>query len=473
MQLVHILSTDGFDSALSTDLDPNNIFYLGLSLGGLMGSGLTPYVPEVQAVVLDAAGGNLSSELFLNSTIGSRALPLTQAIFQLDPANPIGDFSFFSALSQSVLDAGDGTANASHWVKDPFPTPFRPMNVLLLEDMNDQVVPNQANEALAVAAGLEIFDPHVQNLVATTRPLPLAPTQGFIDGNVAGTVTAGLFQVGPGAHAVIEKGVATLSLVPGFALIDEFRNADVATAFVPLIRQVRIKHPGVLDDILAWFRDIVNSGPPGRFAYTGAPLAFNSYQNQIIGKKKNTYIFFNRMVNADGVYGVFCSTSAVPFNQHLTGRSLTLKFPKNPQAPRSLVIRASIIDPTSTVTIDPTTTDIAVTVWEDRDNALFSQALIKDCWVNKKAGVKWIWKRSTCGGGDPGVFTRALLKKTAGTGGTTFKFVLKAKGDLGFATTTLGGGGAQVELGIAGETYNTSGGKCRRGTTSIACSKYD
>jgi len=598
MMLVRSISSDAFDTPLSIDLDPNNIYYVGLSLGGLMGSGTTPYIPEVQAVVLDAAGGGLTSELFVNSTIGSGAFALLQPLFGLDPLNSNADFSFFPGLSQTVLDASDGAVNAVHFFKDPFGTPFRSMSVVLLQDMNDQVVPNQANESLAVAAGFELFDAHVKNLVETTRPLPIAATTGFVEANVDSATTSVLFQVGPGSHAVLEEGVATLSLVPGFALVDEFRNGLLNTAYVPLIRNVRIKHPGVLDDLFDWFRDIITNGPPGRFAYTGAPLNFNSYENRTIGAAPATHTFFDRTVNAggttpyqeptpnvavtvqnntsvgrmtmvrstlgatvdaangdmptlattatpnvlpffvgvdrpdapvydglnltiaytdpelaasgcsepalfvarfnqltnsydalpsavdagantvrvtgqqnaDGVYGIFCAGSGLAFNDHAEGKRLRLRFPTDTSRPRSIVARAAIVDPTNTVTIDPTTTNIQVTAWEDRNTVLFDATMDQTCWVATGA-TSWRWEPGSCG--SPGAFTSGRIRKSTRGGVTTYRVFAKAEGTFAFATLTKGGGGSQLRLVVGGVTRTTTGGRCRSMPTSISCVRYD
>lgn len=301
MMLARLLSLEEFDSLPDVDLDGGNIYYIGLSLGGLMGSGTTPFVPEIRGVVLDAPGGQLSTELFLNSTIGSGAFALLQAVYGLDPNNVNADFSFFSALTQHVLDAGDGTVTAPHFFQDPFATPFRAMNVVLLEDMNDAVVPNQSNEAIAVAAGFELFDPHVQNLVETARPLPVVATTGFVEGNLnSGATTAAVFQVGPAVHAVITEGTASIGLVTGFSHIDEFRNADLQSTFPALMRPVRIKFPGLLGDVLDWFDDIVVGGEPGRFAYTGAQLNHNSSENQQLAEGETAVRFFDRTLNAAG-----------------------------------------------------------------------------------------------------------------------------------------------------------------------------
>ncbi len=598
MMLVRTLSADGFDAPLGINLDPNNIFYVGLSLGGLLGSGTAPYVPEVKAVVLDAAGGGLTSELFVNSTIGAAAFGLLQPVFDLDPDNPAGDFAFFSALSQMVVDAGDGTANAVHFFKEPFGPPFRPMSVILLEDMNDMVVPNQANEALAVAAGFQLFDTHVQNLVETTRPLPVAATAGFVEANVDSATTSVLFQVGPGSHAQLTAGVSTLSLVPDFALVDEFRNGDVNTAFVPLIRNVRIKRPDVLNDLFDWFTDIVANGPPGRFTYTGVPLTYNSYQNQTIGAASATYTFFDRTVNADGtvpyeettpnaaitvrnnkgvgrmtmvrstlgattdaangdmpplattgmasvlpfflgvdrpeapiydgidltitytdaelgasgcnesalfagrfnpltnsydalpsqvdavantvrvtghqnadgVYGLFCPGTNLPFNGHVAGTHLRLRFPKNPARSQMIGARGVIIDPTNSLVIDPTATDIQLTAWEDRNTVLFDGTMDHTCWVQTGAGA-WHWRPETCAAA--GRFTSGRIRKSTNAGGTSYRIFIRADGPFAFETLTEGGGGTQFRLVTGGVTRTTTGGRCRSKSTSISCVRYD
>ena len=301
MQLVHILSEDGFDEPLDVDLDPDNIYYLGLSLGGLMGSGMAPYVPEVRAIALDAPGGGFQSELLTNSSIGASFFPLLQLIFGLDRDTAQGDFAFNNGVGQSILDPGDATISAVHWADGAFDAPFRPMNVILFEDMQDAVVPNQASEALAVAAGLPLFDPHVENLPATERPLDVVATEGFIDGNLSGA-TAAVFQVGPGVHAVLDRSIADISYVPNHALWNELRDGAVDSVFVPLLRDIRVQTPGILDDIYDWFEDSVeNPGSPGRFEYTDLPLSYNSLESQQIGRgDPKVYTFLARTVNADG-----------------------------------------------------------------------------------------------------------------------------------------------------------------------------
>lgn len=332
MMLVRLLSLDAFDSVAGVDLDGGNIYYIGFSLGGLMGTGTTPYAPEMRAVVLNAAGGQLTTELFTSSTIGLGAFALLQAIYSLDPNNVNESFSFFTVLNQHVVDAADPTVNARHLFRDPFATPFRPMNVLLLEDMNDTVVPNQSNESLAVAAGFELFDPHVQNLVETARPLPVVSTPGFVEGNRnSGATTAAVFQVAPAVHTSFVDSTASISLVPRFSHIDEFRNADLQSLFPLLPRPVRVKIAGVSSDVLDWFDDVVTGGEPGRFTYTGADPTHHSVENQQIETATNTYRFFDRTMNADG---------AAPYGEATLDATITID--KNAVAGRMTMSRSTL-----------------------------------------------------------------------------------------------------------------------------------
>src|SRR5262249_43042284 len=65
MSLVRLLHGHSIDAALSTNIDDTEIFYMGHSLGGLMGSGFTPIEPDLRAILLNASGGGLNTQLFL------------------------------------------------------------------------------------------------------------------------------------------------------------------------------------------------------------------------------------------------------------------------------------------------------------------------------------------------------------------------------------------------------------------------
>src|SRR5439155_6539344 len=80
LSLVRLIQGHSIDGALGTTLDAAHIFYMGHSLGGLMGSGFVPIEPDLQASLLNATGGGLTGQLFIYSSIGGGAQSLVNGI---------------------------------------------------------------------------------------------------------------------------------------------------------------------------------------------------------------------------------------------------------------------------------------------------------------------------------------------------------------------------------------------------------
>ena len=298
LSLVRLLHTHTIDTALDTALDDTNIFYMGHSLGGLMGSGFVPIEPDLKAALLNATGGGLTSQLFLNSSIGAGAMGQVEGILGLDPANVFDQFSLSANFTQAIIDPGDGLNSAGLLLS---PATGAPRNVIQVEDFGDQVVPNPSNEALAVAAGLPIFDPFVRNLHQNAFVLPIAnyTTPGTLHANAAsGAATAALLQNGPATHAAsVGTAPGTVTFVPEFAHVDDFLLTG--NGFPTLERGIRVPNAGILDAVLAWFADIVAGGPPGTFTFTGAEN-FNPIENLDVPAGASTATFFARTVDQGG-----------------------------------------------------------------------------------------------------------------------------------------------------------------------------
>jgi len=294
MQLVRLIQSNSIDSALGVDIDENNIFYLGHSLGAIMGSCLAAFEPDIKAYALNAPGGGLVGELLLNSSIGAGALASLHLIYGLDPANVMDDFSIFAGIAQALIDAGDPLTKAPHWLGDPLVG--GPRNIMQIVDHQDEVVPNQSGEALAHAAGLELFRPFVANPMISPFAFPLAATSGSISGNGPAGVTAFLLQQGTAAHAAtMVASVSSLSLVPEHALVAEW-GTNGSTAFPSLERPVRIENESVLPAVLGWFADIAVSGPPGTFSFSPTQNQ-NPRENQALAGGPETLTFMARDVN--------------------------------------------------------------------------------------------------------------------------------------------------------------------------------
>ena len=71
-----------------------------------------PIEPDLKATLLNATGGGLTTQLFLNSSIGAGAQALVNGILGLDPANVPDQFSIATNLTQSIVDPADGVNSA-------------------------------------------------------------------------------------------------------------------------------------------------------------------------------------------------------------------------------------------------------------------------------------------------------------------------------------------------------------------------
>ncbi|MEO6027281.1 MAG: hypothetical protein ABIR79_10490, partial [Candidatus Binatia bacterium] len=333
MQLVRLIQSNSLDGQLAINIDENNIYYLGHSLGGIMGSCLAAFEPDIKAYALNATGGGLTSQLLLNSSIGAGALGTLNTIFGLDPANVTDQYAVFPTITQAFLDVGDPVVEAEAWIKNPIVG--GPRNIMQISDDADEVVPNQANEAVGVAAGLELFDPFLSNLLINPNQLTIATTTGTVTGNGPSGVTAFYLQQGNAAHAAtVTPFVSRLSFVPGHAIVAEWPNA-----FPSFQRSVRIKNAFVLPNILDWFNDIVTNGSPGTFDYTPPPN-FNPIQSTNVAAGASTTTFFDRTINAGG---------AVPYQEPTADVEVT--FTSNSVASRVSADR-SVLGTTPDANVD-------------------------------------------------------------------------------------------------------------------------
>lgn len=138
----------------SSDLVPTNIGYLGVSLGGILGSVFIAVEREIEAAVLNVAGGRVA---FLGDNPGTRPIytGYYSAAAMLDIDSP--EFEAFLQrsleLGQQALDPADGLNYAAFWRRAPLPG-FAPRRVLMQEGIGDPLVSNAATEELAAAGGL-------------------------------------------------------------------------------------------------------------------------------------------------------------------------------------------------------------------------------------------------------------------------------------------------------------------------------
>lgn len=189
---------DGLELAgVKPKIDGAKVAYMGDSLGGILGSLLAGIEPDHAAYILNVPGGALLTELAANSPNiysllnGSAALNFGFRNVDMPPFHPLVQ------LMQHVIDGGD-PIGVSSTTTAPLPiggTTPKGRNLVLLEVLADELVTNQATEALARGMGIPVVKPHG----------PLLTTLTEVDGNGVHDVpkmgsTAVLIQLYPAQH---------------------------------------------------------------------------------------------------------------------------------------------------------------------------------------------------------------------------------------------------------------------------------
>ena len=180
--------------------------YLGISEGANNGPGILPYAPEIRAAALVAGGARLAEvlihqadDLFLN-VLGGIYPNMTPA-----------DIWVGVSLFQHLFDRQDAHNHAPFLRRTPVRLPGDPPNVidlprasvLLLEGLDDTLVPNHATESLAYALG------DMVHLAPVQRTVPFLPVlSGPLDGALVGAF-----------YQYVPTGVAGIDPTPGCAVL--------------------------------------------------------------------------------------------------------------------------------------------------------------------------------------------------------------------------------------------------------------
>lgn len=193
LQLVRLLQA-GLDVTGDgeVDLDADQLSYLGVSLGGIMGVELLALSDAFGAGVLVVPGGRVSSIISESSTFG----PLIDLL--RPPTVTDGDIDRFFPILQTILDRGDAGTYGPHVVHDRFDD-AQP-SILGGVVLDDSTVPNAANYHLMRAMRLELMAEELREEPGIVRG-PAIPVSGNA---FEGAATAGFLQFdvvrdGPGA----------------------------------------------------------------------------------------------------------------------------------------------------------------------------------------------------------------------------------------------------------------------------------
>ncbi len=182
---------------LSFSAEP--LSFVGISLGGIVGTVFLASEPEVGAAVLNVTGGDLTALVERSPAFGGLFLPILLPRVGVDPAgvDPTVYPAVFHpeiALYQTLLDRGDSMAFAPLLAGQS-----RHLLFQMAED--DETVPNSATESLARASGAPIVDvePVYTDLAVEASPVSLNVELG------GARFTRGLYRFAPADHGLLSR----------------------------------------------------------------------------------------------------------------------------------------------------------------------------------------------------------------------------------------------------------------------------
>jgi hypothetical protein len=153
--------------------DGSQVYYYGISNGGIQGTTFMALSEDVSKGVLNVPGCEWSTMIFRSSDFE----PLFVILQQIVP-DPL-DEQVVLAILQVEFDTTDGASFAGHILQDPLPGAAPNKQILVQEAINDAQVPNIATRVLVRTLGLPGLDLEqpVFGVTQQTAPLPSAYTQ--------------------------------------------------------------------------------------------------------------------------------------------------------------------------------------------------------------------------------------------------------------------------------------------------------
>jgi len=175
------------------------VSFVGVSLGGIVGTVFVASEPEIGAAVMNVTGGDLTALVERSPAFSGLFLPILLPRIGIDPGSvdpTVYPAVFYPevALVQTLLDRGDSMAFAPLMANEE-------RHLLFQMAEHDETVPNSATEALARASGVPIVDaePAHTDLAMESAPLSL-------NVEVEGTrLTRGLYRYAPANHGLLTR----------------------------------------------------------------------------------------------------------------------------------------------------------------------------------------------------------------------------------------------------------------------------
>jgi hypothetical protein len=195
-------------------IDPAKTFYVGGSLGGIMGNTFMAYDPNITRGVLAVPGG-VWSMLIERSFAWHALIGASQGSYQDAEV-----YELNLALFGMAFEPVDPISTAAHVIKDPLPgVPAK--NILIWYTLGDSLVTNISTEMVAREMGMDLLSPEVKpvwRMPGKTGPLP----NGVINYNEHPTPLPPETNVPPsadnGTHSGVNRNQSALRSVYEFLL---------------------------------------------------------------------------------------------------------------------------------------------------------------------------------------------------------------------------------------------------------------
>lgn len=190
-------------AAPGAKLDGSRIAYVGDSFGSVVGLMVAAVDPRIQAMVMNVGGGGILTEMVANSPVFST---LVGTAGGLTYGIGLDRFTWrhpMVNMLQWILDPADPLTYAKKLISDPVVvegTPAKRKSMILIEALWDELVTNEASEALAKAAGMPLCAPNVGPAGGVSLEMLMdAGAAGYSGVPVMGA-TAVLVQASPATH---------------------------------------------------------------------------------------------------------------------------------------------------------------------------------------------------------------------------------------------------------------------------------
>ncbi|MDP6944515.1 MAG: hypothetical protein QF464_10230, partial [Myxococcota bacterium] len=158
LQLLELLVQDGdLDGDGIVDVDAERMGYVGISLGGIMGSEILALSERLDIGVLITAAARMTS-IFTYAT----NMAIMMDVMRELTGSESGTWQLVSAL-QGAIDPGDPLAYARHVITDRLNDAPAP-HMLVTMAVGDPVVPNEGTRALAQGLGVDVMHRVIEDM---------------------------------------------------------------------------------------------------------------------------------------------------------------------------------------------------------------------------------------------------------------------------------------------------------------------